>query len=67
MFLYAKDILAQLLCNVFDHIYSSNKYPESWTKGVIVPIPKTENLEDVNNYRGITLTSIFFKNYLNTA
>jgi hypothetical protein len=27
------------------------------TKGIIVPVPKNGNSSDVNNYRGITLTS----------
>ena len=29
--------------------------------GVIVPVPKKGDNSDVNNYRGITLTSIFSK------
>jgi hypothetical protein len=42
-------------------MYSKCIYPESWTKGIVVPIPKTGDLTNVNNYRGITLTSIFSK------
>ena len=34
--------------------------PES-SNGIIVPIHKTGNLNDVNNYRGATLTSMFSK------
>ena len=36
-------------------------YPDSWIRGIIVPVPKKGNLNDLNNYRGITLTSIFSK------
>jgi hypothetical protein len=56
-----KTILALILCKLFNHIFNSNKYPESWCSGIIVPMPKKGNLNDVNNYRGITLTSIFSK------
>ena len=33
-------------------MFENNIYPDEWTKGVIVPIPKKEDLSDVNNYRG---------------
>ena len=36
-------------------------YPDNWTRGIIVPVPKKGNQNDVNNYRGITLTSVFSK------
>lgn len=30
-------------------------------KGIIVPVPKKDDANNVNNYRGITLSSIFQK------
>lgn len=42
-------------------MYDNCIYPDSWSRGIIVPVPKKGNLNDVNNYRGITLTSIFSK------
>ena len=36
-------------------------FPENWTKGIIVPVPIKGDPNDTNNYRGITLTSIFSK------
>ena len=42
-------------------MYDKSLYPDSWTRGIIVPVPKKGNLSDLNNYRGITLTSIFSK------
>ena len=50
-----------MLCKLFKYIFDNNMYPEIWRKGIIVPVHKKGNLNDVNNYRGITLTSIFSK------
>ena len=52
-----------MLCKLFNHMYVNCIYPSSWTKGIIVPIPKKGNINDVNNYRGITLSSILSKIY----
>lgn len=61
MFIDGVDILTPILCKLFNHIFDNGLYPESWTKGLIVPIPKKGDLNDVNNFRGITLSSIFSK------
>ena len=61
MLIEVKDFLAPILCNLFNYMYSNCIYPESWTKGIIVAVPKKGNLNDVNNYRGITLTCILSK------
>jgi len=53
--------LAPMLCKLFKYIFDNNMFPEIWRKGIIVPVHKKGNLNDVNNYRGITLTSIFSK------
>ena len=42
---------------------SSECYPKSWSEGVITPIHKKGELDDVNNYRGITLINIMSKIY----
>ena len=55
------DCFSPLLCKLFNYMYSNCIYPENWTKGIIVPIPKKGNINDVNNYRGITLSSILSK------
>ena len=57
----SKELLSPLLCIIFNYIYSTGIYPASWTKGVIFPVPKKGDKNNVNNYRGITLTSIFSK------
>ena len=60
LYIDAADLLCDPICKLFSCIFSSNSYPLSWTKGIILPVPKTSDLLDANNYRGITLTSIFF-------
>ena len=61
MIINCKDIIAPILCKLFNHMYVNCIYPSSWTKGIIVPIPKKGDINDVNNYRGITLSSILSK------
>ena len=57
------DLLGDILCKLFNVIFDNGIYPECWTKGIIVPVPKKGDLSNANNYRGITLTSIFSKIY----
>jgi len=61
IFIECKNTLSPILCKLFNYMYDNSIYPDSWTKGIIVPVPKKGDLNDVNNYRGITLTSIFSK------
>ena len=36
-------------------------FPEAWSEGFIVPLHKKGDLDDPNNYRGITLLSTIGK------
>lgn len=63
LFIDSSDILCPLLATLFNHLFDNHIYPESWTKGIIVPVPKKGDKSDVNNYPGITLTSILSKIY----
>ncbi|MEW8545044.1 MAG: reverse transcriptase family protein [Candidatus Thiodiazotropha sp.] len=63
LFIDTADLLSDVLCKLFNYIFENNLYPDSWTHGICVPVPKKGDLSDVNNYRGITLTSIFSKIY----
>ena len=56
-----KDILKPYITVLFDKILQSGYYPASWTEGIIVPIHKSGDIKDSENYRGITLLSIFGK------
>jgi len=61
MFIDCAELISPLLCKLFNFMYLNCIYPNSWAEGIIVPIPKKGDPKNVNNYRGITLTSIFSK------
>ena len=45
--------LGPILCKVFNFIFNTGVCLESWSKGIIVPVSKKGNLNDVNNYRAL--------------
>ena len=51
------DVILLWYCNA---VYNRNRI-DRWTKGFILPFPKKDDYGIVNNYRGITLTSIAAK------
>ena len=60
-FIYTCDILASKITALLNVIVMSGHFPKSWTEGVIIPIHKKGNKGAVDNYRGITLLSVFGK------
>ena len=61
IFIESAEIIIPYITIIVNYMFDNECYPDSWTKGVIVPIPKKGDLSDVNNYRGITLISSFSK------
>ena len=45
----------------FRILFCSGQVPLSWTRSIIVPVPKKGNLNDIKNYRPISLTESFRK------
>ena len=52
-----------LFVKISNFIFNNNTYPEAWTKGIIVLVPKKGDRNIASTYRGITLTSILSKIY----
>ena len=52
------------LTRLFNKVFESGCYPREWTKSIIIPIYKKGDKTDVDNYRGISLTSILSKCYV---
>ena len=60
-FIVSFDIISAHLVDLFNAILNSGCFPDEWSRGIIVPLHKKGDPNDVNNYRGITLVSSFFK------
>ncbi len=55
-------LLITFTTKVFNQLLESGKFPKEWSVGIIVLLFKGRgDKSDVNNYRGITLLSIFGK------
>lgn len=52
-----KSFFLPVLVRLFNKILDAGTFPRSWSIGVIIPLLKKGNTNDVNNYRGITLVS----------
>ena len=60
-FIETADILAPHIVDLFNLILDTGHFPSEWSEGIIVPVHKKNDIDDVNNYRGITLVSCFSK------
>ena len=61
LYICGQDILIPKLKCLFDAVFKSSFFPDIWKKGVIVPLYKKGSVNDVDNYRGITLLSTLGK------
>ena len=44
-----------MIISYYPMIWRNRQWPTEWTKLVLVPIPKSGNLQDCNNYRNVSL------------
>jgi len=54
-FIDSKQFISPFLCSICSHSFNTDIYPESWSKGTIIPIHKKADPNNPTNYRGITM------------
>ena len=54
-------VLTPCIQKLFNACLSSGNYPSQWADGFIVPIHKSNDISDPNNYRGISVTGAIGK------
>ena len=63
LFKISFDIISPYLLKLYNRLFSNGEYPTAWGEGIIVPIFKSGNIDEPQNYRGITLINILAKIY----
>ena len=58
------DDLNRPIRHLFNTVYKNSVFPDLWCDGIIVPIHKKNDRLDVNNYRGIIISSCVGKLFL---
>ena len=53
--------LLEALTALFNKIFSTRKYPQSWSTGIVCPVYKAGDPQQASNYRGITLLDVVSK------
>ena len=54
-------IILPTLCHIFNKLLELGHYPIQWATGLIMPMHKSGEFNDPNNYRGITINSCLSK------
>ena len=50
-------VLTQLLTDLCQKLWSTNKWPDAWTTSLIIPLPKKGDLNNCEKYRTVSLIS----------
>ena len=53
--------IINILCIIFNKLLELEHYPIQWSTGLIMPLPKSGDLTDPNNFKGITINSCLSK------
>ena len=60
-FINGTHVLCPTMLILFNKLFSMGYFPETWSDGYVIPLHKKGSINDVNNYRGITLLSTLGK------
>lgn len=63
IFKAAYNIIAPFLLKLYNRLFINGEYPLTWGEGIITPIFKKGDVNNAQNYRGITLINILAKIY----
>ena len=60
-FINGKEVLSTTLLILFNKLFEMDYFPEEWSEGYIIPLHKKGSINEVENFRGITLLSTLGK------
>ena len=60
-FINGKEVLSTTLLILFNKLFEMGYFPEEWSEGYIIPLHKKGSINEVENFRGITLLSTLGK------
>ena len=63
LFKYANSEIIEFFVEFFNRLFDTGLYPENWSESIILPLFKKGNINDPNNYRGISLMDVSCKLY----
>ena len=62
-FKYSGDYVVDFLVKLFNVLFDKGIFPENWSDSIILPLYKKGDVNDTNNYIGISLCDISSKLY----
>ena len=65
-FINGKEVLSTTLLILFNKLFEMGHFPEEWSEGYIIPLHKKGSINEVENFRGITLLSTLGKLFSRT-
>ena len=63
LFKYSGTMIIDFLHVFFNALFEKGIFPKNWTHSIVIPLYKKGNINDPNNYRGISLCDISSKLY----
>ena len=58
------EVLEEPLIFLYNKVFTEHTFPKTWGDGIVVPLHKKDDKMDVNNYRGIIISSSLGKFFL---